>query len=101
MRNRSSQWGNWWNPVVVRCRAPAIRGQGLLVEDPTAGWLGISGILLAAIGGILTDSESLTRFLGMTLMLVGPAFAVFAYMIPTLPKSSNAPEPEGDLLEQR
>jgi hypothetical protein len=40
--------------------------------------------MLAGAGGLLTDEQSIARFLGMCLMLVGTAFAVFAYMIPKL-----------------
>lgn len=52
-------------------------------------WLGISGLLLAALGGILVHPESLTRFVGLTLMLIGAVFAMFAYMVPTLPRSPD------------
>ncbi len=54
------------------------------------GGLGLAGLLLAGAGGLLTEGQSLARFLGMCLMLVGTAFAVFAYMIPSLLRTSRA-----------
>jgi phage shock protein PspC (stress-responsive transcriptional regulator) len=53
------------------------------------GWLGLSGLGLAGAGGLLTEAQSLVRFFGVALMLVGTAFAVFAYMIPMLLRASR------------
>ena len=53
------------------------------------GWLGLSGLGLAGVGGLLTEAQSLVRFFGVALMLVGTAFAVFAYMIPMLLRASR------------
>ncbi|MGO9964064.1 MAG: DUF3817 domain-containing protein [Acidimicrobiales bacterium] len=60
------------------------------------GWLGLSGLGLAGAGGLLTEARSLVRFFGVTLMLVGTAFAAFAYMIPMLLKASRRQVPAGE-----
>ncbi len=52
------------------------------------GGLGLAGLMLAGAGGLLTEAQSLARFFGMCLMLVGTAFAIFAYMIPVLLRTS-------------
>jgi len=64
------------------------------------GGLGLAGLMVAGAGGLLTETQSLARFFGMCLMLVGTAFAVFAYMIPVLlrtspeePHSQQVPNP--------
>jgi integral membrane protein len=63
--------------LVLRLRTSARTGR-------LVGGLGLAGLMLAGAGGLLTDEQSIARFLGMCLMLVGTAFAVFAYMIPKL-----------------
>ncbi len=52
-----------------------------------SGWLGLSGLALAGVGGLLTEPHSLLRLLGMALMFVGPSLAGLAYLIPSF---SNA-----------
>ena len=64
-----------------------------------SGRLGFVGLLSAAAGGLLTEEGSLLRFLGMTLMLVGPMISVFAYMIPTLHMASRARASGGALSD--
>ena len=64
-------------------------------------WLGLVSLAAAGTGGLLTEARSTVRFFGMAIMLIGTAFAVFAYMIPTLlgasPRqaASAGPEPSG------
>jgi hypothetical protein len=55
-----------------------------------SGRFGFVGLLLAAVGGLIVEEQSLLRFLGMTLMLVGAALSVFGYMIPRIHSSSRA-----------
>jgi hypothetical protein len=52
-------------------------------------WMGLSGLALAGLGGLLTAAQSLTRFLGLALMLVGALVSGFAYLIPRLVSSSR------------
>jgi integral membrane protein len=52
----------------------------------TVGWVGFIGVALAGIGGLISEAQSLVRFLGVVLMFVGPTVAAFAYLIPTLLK---------------
>ena len=54
-----------------------------------SGRVGYAGLLLAAAGGLLADDQSLVRFVGMAMMLVGPSLSVFCYLIPTLSTSSR------------
>jgi phage shock protein PspC (stress-responsive transcriptional regulator) len=68
--------------LVLRLRTAARTGR-------LVGGLGLASLILAGAGGMLTDEPSIARFLGMCLMLVGTAFAVFAYMVPTLLKPSR------------
>ncbi|MGO9657281.1 MAG: hypothetical protein ACLP7F_02805 [Acidimicrobiales bacterium] len=53
------------------------------------GWIGFTGVVVAAAGGVLTEDQSLVRFLGMVLMFFGPVLAVFAYIAPFLLASSK------------
>jgi hypothetical protein len=53
------------------------------------GWIGFTGVVVAAAGGVLTEDQSLVRFLGMVLMFFGPVLAVFAYIAPLLLASSK------------
>jgi integral membrane protein len=55
-----------------------------------SGRFGFVGLMLAAIGGLLVEEQSLLRFFGMTLMLIGAALSVFGYMIPRIHSSSRA-----------
>jgi hypothetical protein len=48
------------------------------------GWLGLIGVLLAGLGGLLTEPQNLVRFTGVTLMGIGAAVAALAYLIPLL-----------------
>jgi integral membrane protein len=52
--------------------------------DRVAAWMGIIGVGLAGAGGLMTEPDSLLRFLGMALMFVGPMIAGFGYLIPAL-----------------
>ena len=58
------------------------------------GWMGIIGVAMAGSGGVLTEAQSLVRFLGLVLMFFGSALAGFAYIVPLLLSPSNkAPVP--------
>ncbi|MHB8458008.1 MAG: DUF3817 domain-containing protein, partial [Acidimicrobiales bacterium] len=48
------------------------------------GWMGLIGVLLAGAGGLLTESGSILRFLGMAVMFVGAISAGGSYLIPVL-----------------
>jgi hypothetical protein len=66
--------------------------------DRMVGWMGFSGVALAGIGGLLTEPQSLVRFLGMTLMFVGPMIAGLGYLIPALlrrPRRASMVSPAG------
>jgi hypothetical protein len=55
-------------------------------------WLGLTGVLIAGVGGLLTSATSLIRFLGLALMLVGAMMAAFGYRVPALlARSRRAP----------
>lgn len=58
------------------------RGRGRVPR--VVAWMGLVGVLLAGLGGLLTEPQSLVRFLGVTLMGIGTATAGFAYLIPFL-----------------
>jgi integral membrane protein len=53
-------------------------------------WLGCASVMLSGVGGLLTEARSLVRFLGMAIMFLGAAFAIFFYMIPSMMRSSRA-----------
>ena len=66
------------------------------------GWLGFASLALAGAGGLLTEARSTVRFFAIALMLVGTAFAMFAYLIPSLLKTSHrSPEPRGAAVSPR
>jgi hypothetical protein len=77
--------------AVLVCGAAVllIRSRASTRAIKLSGRLGFIGLLLAAAGGLLTVDQSLIRFLGMTLMLVGAVFSVFCYMIPTMRRASS------------
>ncbi len=59
-----------------------------------AGWIGLIGLVMAGGGGLLTYEESAVRFLGVVLMLAGPAMSLFAYLVPgALRRSGGAEQP--------
>jgi integral membrane protein len=47
-----------------------------------AGWWGLGCVALASAGGLLTEAQSFTRFLGIAVMMVGALLAVCTYLIP-------------------
>jgi integral membrane protein len=58
-----------------------VRGFGRISR--LVGWMGFIGVALAGVGGLLTEAQSLVRFFGMSLMLVGSVSAGLSYLIPT------------------
>jgi hypothetical protein len=70
--------------LMVAAVALIIRTRGMSRASHIAGWLGLTGVSLAGIGGLLTAETSLVRFFGMTLMLLGAVVAAFGYMVPVL-----------------
>jgi hypothetical protein len=50
-----------------------------------SGWIGVTGIAVAGIGGLLTEPHAL-RLLGMVTMFLGTIVAVFGYLFPTFEK---------------
>jgi integral membrane protein len=74
-----------------------VRLRGAPHTARVVGWLGLVSLVVAGAGGLLTEARSTVRFFGMALMLLGTAFAAFAYMVPTLLSSrttSPSAEPE-------
>ncbi len=63
--------------------------------DRVAGWMGVIGLGLAGVGGLMTEPQSLLRFLGMALMFVGPMIAGFGYLIPALLRLQHKAPPSG------
>ena len=59
-------------------------------NEKMVAWTGLVAVFLAGAGGLLTEAQSLVRFLGLSLMAVGTCMALFAYLIPTFLKSSSS-----------
>ncbi len=49
------------------------------------GWIGMSGVALAGLGGLLTASNPL-RLVGMAVMLIGAVVAAFGFALPSFEK---------------
>ncbi len=49
------------------------------------GWIGMSGVVVAGLGGLLTVSHPL-RIFGMAVMLIGAMLAGFGYVLPSIEK---------------
>jgi integral membrane protein len=49
------------------------------------GWIGITGVVLAGLGGLVTASSPL-RLVGMAVMLLGGVVAAFGYALPSFEK---------------
>jgi integral membrane protein len=64
--------------------ALVVRVRGLDRTARTVAWMGVSGVALSGAGGLMTEAQSLTRFLGMALMFIGAMIAGFSYMVPAL-----------------
>lgn len=73
-----------------------VRSAGHLAR--LCGWIGITGVAMAGLGGLLADTRPL-RLGGMAIMLLGAIVAGFGYLIPTferldrqleLPKGNDA-----------
>lgn len=47
-----------------------------------AGWSGLVCVAVASAGGLLTEVQSFTRFIGICVMMVGALLAVCAYLVP-------------------
>ena len=75
--------------VVVGAVALVLRLRGAARTILVVGWLGLVSLVVAGTGGLLTEAQSTVRFFGMALMLIGTAFAAFAYMIPTMLTASR------------
>jgi integral membrane protein len=48
-----------------------------------SGWSGLVCVAVASAGGLLTEAQSFTRFLGIAVMMVGSLLAICAYLIPS------------------
>jgi integral membrane protein len=75
--------------LVIGATVLLIRSRDCTRAIKLSGRFGFAGLLLAAAGGLLVAEESLIRFLGMTLMLIGAALSVFGYTIPRLHSSTR------------
>lgn len=71
-----------------------------------SGWLGLASVVAASGGGLLTEAQSFTRFLGIAVMMVGAFLTVAAYLIPmaaaartrALAAAAGGPEAPGSTL---
>ncbi len=63
-------------------------------------WMGAAGVALAGLGGLLTASQQLVRFLGMALMLVGSLWAIASYLMPiVLRRRQQSPGQPAEVLQ--
>jgi integral membrane protein len=53
------------------------------IERATS-WLGVVCVLIAGVGGLLTEPHSLVRFLGVALMAIGSLLALLCYLVPAV-----------------
>jgi integral membrane protein len=79
--------------AVLGAIALLVRLRGSPHTARVVGWLGLVSLVVAGAGGLLTEARSTVRFFGMALMLLGTAFAAFAYMVPTLLSSRTTSPP--------
>jgi len=72
-------------PLAVRAVVLVIRVRDAPRISRLSGWIGVSGVALAGIGGLLTEPRP-PRVLGMVVMFLGAIVALFGYLFPTLEK---------------
>ena len=72
-------------PLAVRAVVLLIRVRDAPRISRLSGWIGVSGVALAGIGGLLTEPQPL-RLLGMVVMFLGAIVALFGYLFPTFEK---------------
>ena len=85
---------------------PATRAAPLGRISRLSGWLGLASVVAASGGGLLTEAQSFTRFLGIAVMMVGAFLTVAAYLIPmaaaartrALAAAAGGPEAPGSTL---
>jgi len=75
--------------VTVASAGFLIRVRGSARPARLVGWIGCSGVALAAAGGLLVEAQSLVRFSGIALMFVGSMIAGFSYLIPAANRSEH------------
>jgi integral membrane protein len=66
-----------------------VRVSGLDRTAQTVAWMGLSGVALSGAGGLMTEAQSLPRFVGMALMFIGAMIAGFSYLVPALLSRSD------------
>ncbi len=81
--------------LVIGATVLVIRSRDCARAIKLSGRFGFAGLLVAAAGGLLVADQSLIRFFGMVLMLIGAALSVFGYMIPSLHSSTRDPRMVG------
>lgn len=70
-----------------------IRARGSSRNDQMIGWFGFVGVTLAGVGGVLTEFQSLVRFLGIAFMFIGPLIAGLGYLIPVVLRAQQKTSP--------
>lgn len=75
--------------LVIGATVPLFRMGRTTRTGRIVAWLGFVGLAMAGVGGLFTEVRSAVRFFGMALMLVGTTFALFAYLVPALMRSSR------------
>jgi integral membrane protein len=89
-------------PIAVRAMVFVIRVRNASRISRLSGWIGVSGVALAGIGGLLTEPQPL-RLLGMVVMFLGAIVALFGYLFPTFEKLDEStydgllPRAQGDI----
>ena len=58
-----------------------------------SGWIGVSGVVVAALGGVLTGPHP-ARLAGIALMFVGAVVALFGYLFPAFERMDSRPRDE-------
>ena len=75
--------------LILGAVALVVRVRGLERTAQTVAWMGLIGVAISGAGGLLTEAQSLTRFLGMALMFIGAMVAGFSYLVPALLRRSD------------
>jgi hypothetical protein len=68
--------------LCVAALAFLVHSRTLSRSSRLVGWMGAACVAVAGTGGLLTEAQSLLRFFGFSLMLVGSLLALCAYLVP-------------------
>ena len=80
-------------PLALGAVALVVRVRGAARTAQIMAWMGLSGVALAGFGGLLTEAQALSRFLGMAFMFIGASVSGFGYMIPMMLRRSDRASP--------